>query len=544
MSGKGTMWRISLLAVMAAWRVTASPDLPAHPAETVKIACIGDSITYGTGLADRNREAYPAQLQQMLDRLAPKRYEVRNFGNPGRGVYLDSKRGTEMRGFRHMPEHRAALAWQPDVVISNLGINDCGEYIKAVSGERERGQFVRDYLALLGDYAALPHPPRFLIWTKLSPLNEGHAFYRSPEPFLMQEDLERVAREMAATGLDAQEPLRDALDTVLLPDRIHPNAEGSRLLAEMTVRGLFGRTEDPVTLPPEIAGRCETWLCAGQSNMQKGWGEFNRTPEERRRVAEELVPLDNLDIRFWDFNDGSWLRLTPSNALGKCAVGVSFAIRRAKAAGKPIAILYVAAGGAPTEAFLPESILCAVGPDGRPRYPHLARIATNRHRLDGNRDFPCAWCAREYPKRRGNLEEARWWPVSALYDHGIRRIRHLPLTGILWYQGESNATANVTPDTPLHDDYLKETLHAAVTGLRGDRNLPFLMMGLPVMNRPWAPYRMAQRTVCAETGAIYLDTFGAGLGDPGDVHPRDKRPFAELAARAADAIIPPRGNAR
>jgi len=34
-------------------------------------------------------------------------------------------------------------------------------------------------------------------------------------------------------------------------------------------------------------------------------------------------------------------------------------------------------------------------------------------------------------------------------------------------------------------------------------------------------------------GAVYVDTFAAGLGDPNDVHPRDKIPFAELAARAA-----------
>ena len=39
-------------------------------------------------------------------------------------------RGSEKRGFRHMPEHKAALAWKPDIVISNLGIIDNGEYIK------------------------------------------------------------------------------------------------------------------------------------------------------------------------------------------------------------------------------------------------------------------------------------------------------------------------------------------------------------------------------------------------------------------------------
>ncbi|HIV08528.1 MAG TPA: hypothetical protein IAC79_00230, partial [Candidatus Spyradenecus faecavium] len=31
-----------------------------------RVACIGDSITYGTGLADRAAQAYPARLQALL----------------------------------------------------------------------------------------------------------------------------------------------------------------------------------------------------------------------------------------------------------------------------------------------------------------------------------------------------------------------------------------------------------------------------------------------------------------------------------------------
>ena len=60
------------------------------------------------------------------------------------------------------------------------------------------------------------------------------------------------------------------------------------------------------------------------------------------------------------------------------------------------------------------------------------------------------------------------------------------------------------------------------------------MMGLPRMNRPWERYRAAQKKVCEETGATFVDSFAAGLGDPNDVHPRDKAAFAELAARAAN----------
>ena len=504
-------------------------------AAPLKVACVGDSITFGFGLADRARESYPAVLQTLLDADSPGAFEVRNFGNSGRGIYLDSMRGNEKRGFRHMPEHRAALEWRPDIVICNLGINDCGEYIKEFAGGRKRGQFRDDYLALLSDYKARNPGVRIYIWTKLAPLAPGQKFYRSPEPFLMQADLEEVARRAGAAGIDMQEPLREKMDSILAKDKIHPDAEGAAIIAGTVRDALKGETRPPA--PPAPRPGEEVWLCAGQSNMQKGWNEFASTPEEKRRAAAELSRLDSLDIRFWDFNDGSVKKLTSANAGGKCAYGVSFAIRRAESTHRPVLIVYAAAGGAPAEAFVSERTMCAVDAGGKPLYPALCAIATNRHRLDANADFPPAWVAREYPRRRADRSEAYWWPVSKIYDAGIAPLRGIPLTGILWYQGESNATkCTGRPDKPLPRPYMEETLRAVVSELRAGRNIPFIMTGLPAMDRPWDDYRAAQKKVCAETGAIYVDTFSAGLGDPRDVHPRDKRPFADLAARAAAGI--------
>ena len=456
------------------------------------------------------------------------------------------------------PESLAQIkAWKPDVVVCNLGINDCGEYIKEYTGGRRRGQFRDDYLALLGDYRNANGKARLFIWTKLSPLAEGQRFHRSPEPFLMQADLEEVARRMNAVGIDMQEPLREEMDEIFARDRIHPNAEGARIIAARTSAaivpagipcGLMPDVDSPTSLPREVAAvPHEVWLCAGQSNMQKGWGEFNATPAEQARAASEMERLAKVDVWLWDFNDGHSRKVTPRNwGFRKCAVGVSFAIRRAEATGKAIFMLYVAAGGAPTESFLSEQTMCAIGKDGKPLYPHLAAIATNRHRLDQNKDFPCKWVAREYPRRRANKEEAYWWPVSKMYDHGIKRIKEsgIKIDGILWYQGESNATTCVAPDVPTPADYQLETLRALVGELTSidcdvrremrDAGRPvFLMMGLPKMNRPWGPYRAAQRKVCEETGATFVDTFAAGLGDMGDVHPRNKAEFADLAARAA-----------
>ena len=48
-------------------------------AQPIRVACVGNSITYGTGIEDRARDSYPSQLQRMLG----DKYVVGNFGKPG-----------------------------------------------------------------------------------------------------------------------------------------------------------------------------------------------------------------------------------------------------------------------------------------------------------------------------------------------------------------------------------------------------------------------------------------------------------------------------
>ena len=65
-----------LLAVVACALVL--PSLGA-PVRKIKVACIGDSITYGAAIEDRVNYSYPSQLQVLLG----ENYEVGNFGRSG-----------------------------------------------------------------------------------------------------------------------------------------------------------------------------------------------------------------------------------------------------------------------------------------------------------------------------------------------------------------------------------------------------------------------------------------------------------------------------
>ena len=70
---KRTTFLKCLLALVLCWSSTAVA------ADKIKVACIGDSITFGVGAKPRNTMSYPAQLQKILG----DKYEVMNCGKSG-----------------------------------------------------------------------------------------------------------------------------------------------------------------------------------------------------------------------------------------------------------------------------------------------------------------------------------------------------------------------------------------------------------------------------------------------------------------------------
>ena len=85
----------SLLAFLAfATGCASAPDVtrraPAQPGP-VRVACVGDSITYGAGVAGRETNSYSTVLGRMLG----SKFEVRNFGRSGATLL---KQGAKRRG--------------------------------------------------------------------------------------------------------------------------------------------------------------------------------------------------------------------------------------------------------------------------------------------------------------------------------------------------------------------------------------------------------------------------------------------------------------
>ena len=224
-----------------------SGETPAGPSagRKIKVACIGDSITYGSAMTNRIAECYPAQLQKMLG----DRYEVRNFGDGGSGVYLTphaDSGGWTPHPWRKGARSEAAYAFRPDVVIGNFGINDVGNHddeLKAGATGRpfsERGTFVREYVELLKAFKTEDErTPKFILWTRLGPVAAKHCLYNKPWAAEMEPDLRKVADEIHAIGLDMYTPLKPFVDTPhFAADGIHPEGGAQKVIAEITAEAV------------------------------------------------------------------------------------------------------------------------------------------------------------------------------------------------------------------------------------------------------------------------------------------------------------------
>ena len=94
---------------------TISASAASKKQKTIRVACIGNSITYGTGIADRTNDSYPSQLQRLLG----SNYQVGNFGKPGATLLYHGH-----RPYVKQEEFKEAIAFKGDIAVMHLGIND------------------------------------------------------------------------------------------------------------------------------------------------------------------------------------------------------------------------------------------------------------------------------------------------------------------------------------------------------------------------------------------------------------------------------------
>jgi len=299
----------------------------------------------------------------------------------------------------------------------------------------------------------------------------------------------------------------------------------------------------------------DVWFCSGQSNMQ--WTVRNSANAEKEIASandEDLrhfkIPLKPAETPQDDSFIGSpgWKKALPENVGDFTAVGYYFARDLRSEIGVPVGIIHSSWGGTAIEPW--------IGPKSWQTHPQAATA------LEARRQQMVNW-KKNQPQREKALNDWKLQVEKAkaegttpppqprqqpppdvsnrvptqLYNGMVHPCVRLPIRGGIWYQGESNAnggTAGATAYTGLKKHLVESWREAWNIG-----EFPFYFVQLANFNaqggpggRSWAFFREGQTKAAASVPnsgmACIID-----VGEPSDIHPRNKQTVGNRLARLA-----------
>ncbi len=205
--------------VVLAW---GAAHLDAAP---LRVACVGDSITFGAYLPQRESESYPARLEA----FACGAIVVTNLGDSGHTLVKAGR-----LSWWNSPAFQRLADFQPDAVVVMLGTCDVVEPDKL-------GAYESDLRALVDHFASLASKPR--VWLATPPpifsLRLWKLNWRLNHRVVPA--MRRVAQRPSVAVIDVNAALRGRPE--LFPDDLHPNAEGADVIARTvweSMRGSWG----------------------------------------------------------------------------------------------------------------------------------------------------------------------------------------------------------------------------------------------------------------------------------------------------------------
>ena len=558
----------------------------------IKVACVGNSITYGYGIENREQNSYPSVLQRLLG----KGYKVENFGHSGATLLSKGH-----RPYIQQEEYQKALAFAGDIVVIHLGINDTDPR----NWPNHRNDFVKDYLTLISSFKKA-NPKARIVIARMSPLSHRHPRFESGTRDWhaeIQQAIALVAQQTNAQLIDFHEPLYHFPQ--MLPDAVHPNAQGAAILAQVVygaITGDYGGLQLPeiysdnmvlqhgqslplhgianagtkitvtignqqlnttadsngkwqVTLAPLAAKETytlqitagkekrvfknvvagEVWLCSGQSNME--FEMFQASTGER-----DIPQAENPNIRLFDM-EARW-RTDNANAWELSALDSINQLQYYKPAQWEVcspktvrafsAVAYYFGRRLQKELNMPIGLICnAVGGSPTEAWIDRRTLEYDFPRILNNwreNDFIMDWVR----QRAGeNIAKA----TDKLQRHPYEPA-YLFEAGILpLAQYPIKGVIWYQGESNAHNKEAHSKLFPLlVKSWRtefGNSQLPFYYVQLSSINRPsWGWFRESQRRlmkVVPHSGmAVSYD-----YGHPTDVHPKNKQPIGERLAQWA-----------
>lgn len=299
----------------------------------------------------------------------------------------------------------------------------------------------------------------------------------------------------------------------------------------------------------------EVWLCSGQSNM--AWllkwscdGKAAMTAADQPLIRHFKIkqssarqPSDKLD-------GAAWETASPATAGDFTAVGYFFALELQSALGVPVGLINASYGGTPVESWMSDAHLRSE-PALKSVLDRVDRVTAAwpetlaRYRADTETWKQAETAAKAAgqsfatPKPRQPVGPGHPYMPSQAYNAMLHPLVGYGLRGTLWYQGEANTGRSADSASAPPSDYAV-LFRSLIRRWRADwaqGDFPFLFVQLAnykagdSAGTAWAELREAQSAALAEpaTGmAVAID-----VGDPDDIHPRDKQSVARRLALLA-----------
>ena len=196
------------------------------------VACVGDSVTYGYGLANRASNSYPAQLATILQ-SSDSEWETQNFGVSGATLLRNTN-----KPYVAQSAYNRALESEPDVVVIQLGGNDTA---RATILQIEQN-YISDYLALIDAFAQLVSQPKIFVCYPPPAFGGSYGSNETLRDVIIPL-IEQLPTYRDVEIIDMHTPMEDLGH--LFPDFLHPNVEGAGILAEIVASAILDSISTP-----------------------------------------------------------------------------------------------------------------------------------------------------------------------------------------------------------------------------------------------------------------------------------------------------------
>lgn len=289
----------------------------------------------------------------------------------------------------------------------------------------------------------------------------------------------------------------------------------------------------------------EVWLGSGQSNMAMTVNRSNDYAKEQQAAKFPQIRMFTVGggITKNPAADcsGKWVICSPETVGGFSATAYFFGREIHQSVKVPVGLINSSVGGTPIESWVDAEAQKAV-PELEPLHKHLRNAPFDAAKATSDYEKEkAAWLVKaKEAKAQGKptpraprdpvaLHE-RKSDIGGLFNGKIAPLIPYAVRGFLWYQGEANSVPERAP-------YYRHMLGLLVKDWRqrwGGTDLPFAWVQLPNFEsrgEGWCRVReaMFENLSLPHTGmAVTID-----IGDPKDVHPRNKQDVGKRLAQWA-----------